>query len=322
MKPELLCTWLALPTKAWPPDHYTLLGLKAEDADLPRIERQVQARMAKLRCYQLSHPEEATEGMNRLAQAFISLTEAASKNACPAPAPPRNGAAPPAKAAGKETVRIRPKPTGDTAVLDQTKSDWRLAPPPVRGAPAAKASAAPEVDEQAALIRDLACSSSEARTGLGTLPALIERIDQTRLLLTAWQRLGGYLQQKKDGGDLTRLLATIRDVTDVYPAFVGHPGKPGYRVVALARLAMTFDMLQSMGTAQREDLLRDWDTGHKILLEHRRFLRQQFKSMRQHGTMALAMRAVRTLINDHALLCGAATIALIAACVALRFWLF
>ena len=35
--------------------------------------------MTKLRHYQLSFPEEATEGMNRLAEAFVTLTEACGK---------------------------------------------------------------------------------------------------------------------------------------------------------------------------------------------------------------------------------------------------
>src|SRR6185312_2901431 len=118
MNHELLCTWLGLPTTVWPPDHHTLLGLTAGEVDLPRIERQVQERMARLRCYQLSHPEEATEGMNRVAQAFISLTETASK----APPPPRNGTAP--KADPKKTITRR-RVNDDTAVMQQTKLDWR-----------------------------------------------------------------------------------------------------------------------------------------------------------------------------------------------------
>src|SRR5687767_6196144 len=78
MNAKILCTWLGV--ENWPPDHYRLLGLNPGEGDAARIEYQVQERMAKLRCYQLSHPEEATEGMNRLAQAFICLTEASSKS--------------------------------------------------------------------------------------------------------------------------------------------------------------------------------------------------------------------------------------------------
>src|SRR5437763_14069493 len=76
MNLKLLCTWLGLPgDSCWPPDHHALLGLAPGANDPKHVEQKVQERLAKLRCYQLSHPEEATEGMNRLAQAFIALTE-------------------------------------------------------------------------------------------------------------------------------------------------------------------------------------------------------------------------------------------------------
>ncbi len=343
MNQELLCSWLGLASKEWPPDHYTLLGLRAGELDLQRIERQVQERMAKLRCYQLSHPEEATEGMNRLAQAFISLTEAASKAARPAP-PVRRKVTPPApqpRTNGKQSRPPAPaKRPDDTAILNQTKLDWRLTPPPIRAASSAPPAveeppepppvgklvtpppAAPAVDEAAEMIRNLACQSPEARTGLATLAAVIDRVDQTRVLLRAWQRLGIYLRKKRlsaaENAELPRLLATIGEVTEVYPAFVGHPGKPGYRVVAMARLAMTFDMFRNMDAGPREDLLRDWDIGQRILLEHRRFLRQQFKAMRSHSAMGLVMRAVSTVINDHPILFGAGAIALIGMAIVVR----
>src|SRR5437879_2939457 len=79
MNKEILCTWLELPPTAWPPDPWTLLGLPRGEHDLGAIEDRVQDRMTKLRHYQLSYPEEATEGMNRLAEAFVTLAEACSK---------------------------------------------------------------------------------------------------------------------------------------------------------------------------------------------------------------------------------------------------
>ncbi|MEI7687800.1 MAG: hypothetical protein WCL32_22570, partial [Planctomycetota bacterium] len=75
MNADLLRGWLDLTDVAWPPDAHTLLGIKPGEGDLACIETQVQKRLAKLRCYQISHPDEATEGMNRLAQAFVHLME-------------------------------------------------------------------------------------------------------------------------------------------------------------------------------------------------------------------------------------------------------
>src|SRR5688500_2240961 len=81
MDRELICAWLGLPADAWPPDHYALLGLERGAGDAARIEQEVHERMARVRSYQLSHPESATEAMNRLAQAYACLTDPQAKAA-------------------------------------------------------------------------------------------------------------------------------------------------------------------------------------------------------------------------------------------------
>ena len=75
MDHQLLCSWLALPAGSWPPNHYVLLGLEPGADDAAAIEASVHERMGILRRYQLTHPELATEAMNRLAQAMICLTD-------------------------------------------------------------------------------------------------------------------------------------------------------------------------------------------------------------------------------------------------------
>ena len=81
MENDKIRAWLGLPAGNWPPDHYALLGLSPGEVDAARIEQHVHDRLAKLRCYQLSHPEQATEAMNRLAQAFMCLTDPKAKQA-------------------------------------------------------------------------------------------------------------------------------------------------------------------------------------------------------------------------------------------------
>ncbi|MFN4258809.1 MAG: hypothetical protein ACK4RK_05895 [Gemmataceae bacterium] len=75
MSHDIIRAWLKLPTNDWPPDHYTLLDLSPEEADAHRIEQAVQERMDIVRRYQLLHPDQVTEAMNRLAQALICLTD-------------------------------------------------------------------------------------------------------------------------------------------------------------------------------------------------------------------------------------------------------
>jgi hypothetical protein len=81
MSHEWICSCLELPPDSWPPDHYTLLGLAPGEADSGQVEQRVCERMEKLRPYQLTHTEQATEAMNRLAQALVCLTDPAARQA-------------------------------------------------------------------------------------------------------------------------------------------------------------------------------------------------------------------------------------------------
>lgn len=112
MSHELICTWLGLPPGDWPPDHYRLLGLEPGESDCARIEQQVHDRLEAVRCYQLLHPELVTEAMNRLAQAYVCLTDPEARRAYDAARlgrPTGNGAPATAVAAGTPTV-VMPVP--------------------------------------------------------------------------------------------------------------------------------------------------------------------------------------------------------------------
>ena len=78
---NLLRSWLGLPPGPWPPDHYTLLGFPPGSCDPAAVEPRVMRKMDLLRQNQLLHPELVTEGMNRLAQALITLTDPIGKAA-------------------------------------------------------------------------------------------------------------------------------------------------------------------------------------------------------------------------------------------------
>ncbi len=338
MNKELLCIWLGLPKTAWPPDPWTLLGLTRDVCDMGLIEKRVQECMCKLRSYQLSYPEEATEGMNRLAEAFITLTESCTKQTH-APASSNGSAAAKAKANGATVVK------DETEVTTKTKLDWRAEPPPVRQEAAAPpptlevvsvTDEAAEPDEPVAeeesgdevlvakpfappaklirrtidrvLLQELAEQSDEATSNLATLEAVIERVDHTRALLHAWERVGKLLKgtSRKVGAKENDAYATRLDkialAMQSYPPFLGQPGKPGYRVVVQARLRMPLAMVRGMNPEQREELLFDWQAGRELLLAHRKYLHRLFKSMRHRTKIGLAWHAVRSVVNDHPLL--------------------
>lgn len=317
MNADLIRTWLGLAEAAWPPDAHLLLGVTRGERDLERIEHQVQERLAKLRCYQISHPEEATEGMNRLAQAFVHLMDGCPKPATCAETPP-------------------PPTNSETVVERKTQLDWQEAPPPVRRSGSVpnlsssgtkrqtpKAKPAPNAHAHAQMIQQLAHDSPAARAGLGTLEAVIRRVDETRIALTAWNNAGAWLRDAKravvsvaDDQDLTRRLNALTRALKSYPAIVGQPGTPGYRVAATARMHLNSLLVRGMDHAHRELLAHDWDSGRRVLLAHRKFLRQHFKSLRARGPFALAMHALRSLLNDHPL----ATALGVAAFIGLAVW--
>jgi len=295
MNTKVLCTWLELPN--WPPDHYALLGLKPGESDSARLEQNVHERMTRLRCYQLSHPEEATEGMNRLAQAFICVSETLAKVPCAK-------CEPSTKKASDDTLTH--------LVADgKTEVDWKSTPPPVRGVPVrAKTDSGqmrvvvpPNVEatspsgqfKKPASAQDFSAASK----GLDTLRALIERINVTRKLLHAWRRIGKYLRvaerklQAAEEADLTRRLSRIFELMGEFPPLIGHPGRPGYRVVAMARLEMTPGMLRTLDGPQRAWLASDWQAAFQLLLDYRQFLRAEFKRLRGQNVVQVALAAVQ-----------------------------
>ncbi len=100
MSHALICTWLAIPEGEWPPDHFCLLGLTPEEATPDRVEQQVHVRLEMVRQYQLLHPELVTEAMNRLAQAYLCLSDPIARRKYEA-----GRAAPSSSATGERTKR-------------------------------------------------------------------------------------------------------------------------------------------------------------------------------------------------------------------------
>jgi hypothetical protein len=152
---QLIASWLGLPPGPWPPDHYTLLGLPPREADEGRIEHHVHERLMRVRSYQLSHPELATEAMKRLAQAFDCLTNPQAKKAYdaahfPQAAPPPVASARVPTAIAHDTVETAPAPAlpvvpappppavpappGSPDWWTQQQPSWKegAVPPPVR----------------------------------------------------------------------------------------------------------------------------------------------------------------------------------------------
>jgi hypothetical protein len=128
MSHALICSWLALPEGEWPPDHFRLLGLTPDEATPERVEQQVHQRLEMVRQYQLLHPELVTEAMNRLAQAYLCLSDPVARRKYEAARPATSTAAPGVrtdrKSVGTDTPPPPPKSkTGpaDTAAGQRTE---------------------------------------------------------------------------------------------------------------------------------------------------------------------------------------------------------
>jgi hypothetical protein len=180
MDSQLICTWLGLPSERWPPDHYTLLGLAAGESNVQKIEECVHDRMAQVRKYQLNHPDQVTEAMNRLAQAFSCLTDPKAKQAYdavlkggtapptskPAPPPPAPPSPPPAPAP-QAPVATEPAPTADPLA-------WLFGPwnstAPREAAPAPSAAVAPaKASETAPVAADWKTAPPPPRTTVAAI---------------------------------------------------------------------------------------------------------------------------------------------------------
>src|SRR5438067_13081782 len=132
MSHELICSWLGLPPDSWPPDHYRLLGLEPGESDPERIEQRVHERLEMVRRYQLIRPEQVTEAMNRLAQAFVCLTDPKAKREYDT------------ALLGKPPAE-EPEPVAVGGSEAQEPFGWLLRPEPPRGAEPSVATPPPRV---------------------------------------------------------------------------------------------------------------------------------------------------------------------------------
>jgi len=337
MHEEVICRWLGLSPGEWPPNHYALLGLEPGDSDMDRIEQRVHERLTLLRNYQLSNPEAATTAMNRLAQAFTCLTDPRTKEGYDAallgggmeqiePSPPASEPAATASSTEGDPLAWLFGPWSQLSqtalpLPDEEHADWRTAPPPPVRAPESttalgepltpqadgKPAAAPTGPSPPPIDHRMAAaqSSASARRGLGTKRALYYRIARTRQLIRAWVEIGKFVAQPKrrltriaEANDFTAQLKNIIKLLQAFPTILGGAGQPGYFVVILAQQQLPVPTFRALVLSQREQLARDWQDAHTVLLHHQKFLRQELHALRKKNLWGRALRAARAFVND------------------------
>lgn len=278
----LLRSWLGLPDGPWPPDHHTLLGLGAGPCDPAAVEALALARMDRLRPHQLLHPELVTEGMNRLAQALIGLTE------------PRTAAS--GSSFPLATVRDEQGDTGEHSPVSPDASPTLEIPfepglvPPEVGPP----------DDAPGSLRELIWEA-ERLPGAPSVPTaavveppwrpptrrhLFARLAAVRKLLAAWRKLGVALGDPTD--PLThpdRILALLGAAEEVRALLarvpvVGNVGRPGGVVVAVLRQPFVLHTVRLLLPDQRRAIATDWARAERALAREYDRLRASVQTVR------------------------------------------
>ena len=280
----LLRSWLGLDPGPWPPDHYALLGLPPGQCDPTAVETVVLDRMERLRPHQLLHPELVTEGMNRLAQALVCLTDPAARAAYDA-----SLGFPPASAPG----------LGDPALLlDQSPQvvPYELvdetAPEPIPLPPAYEVIRDDEPRPRPAyevveFVEAVVVSPPQGPWQSASRRELFARLAAVRRLVAAWQQLRPYLGDPTEPlsrpvqvlvlleqtAELRAALAPLRDL-------VGEPGRPGGVVAALVAQPLTLHTLRLLLPDQRRAVAVDWRRGEAALAREYARLRELVRAGR------------------------------------------
>jgi len=206
---EQICEILGLSPKTWPPNHYALLGLKRGESDGQLIETRVHDRMRQVRPYQLSYPEQVTEVMNRLAQAFACLTDPTARQAYDEslqappskpgfPSRPDNGSIDPedplAWLFGPWERLVDPESSAVSSVSRPHFRDWAASAPPPRQKKHAQAS---EANGTSGSISAAAAPSTVSEAGITRSSfflkysgVLLTILSILALLAAAWRQLG------------------------------------------------------------------------------------------------------------------------------------
>jgi hypothetical protein len=302
---RLICEWLHLPADAWPPDPCRLLGIDEASPTQHLLDERVHERMEIVRRYQLAHPEECTEAMNRLAQAYVALA--------PRSEPSLNEQllVLEAESARTELGKEGTRTSSDPSV--RTVAPVPLAAPAL---PAQRMEPVPQAPQTAA-------ESSRIDPFRSRPPAnrrsIYHRLARVRRLLRAWRGLEEALgdpawrvARPADAASLIQRCAELAARARSLPAGVGSAGEPGYLVMALARQQVVVPTFQSLLPGQREALARDWAAGMTNLEQQLGALRTAARAVRKRFSPRLAAAGTMAWLSSHPGL-----ILLLIACIAL-----
>ena len=299
MNTDPLLNWLSLPAGAWPPDDRTLLGLPSGPLTALEVETRALAQMERLRTHQLVHGDLVTEGMNRLAQALIALTDEANLANRPAPKPAATTVDFILDAdllAGKskgpvileaEVVSSGPKMSSRVAAR-KPKPPRKPIPAPAPAAPVEPAVSVPDVEP---VPPGTAYSPAERRKGYVELVAL-------RRLLKSWEKLQPYIAAPSES--LTAPSAVFGFVDSVRECRRGVAidgdvawfEDPGRTVLGVVQNPLALPIFRALLRGQRQDLATDWALATAHLRARYKGLRREMRNTKPKRKWGATLRDV------------------------------
>ncbi len=296
---DRLRAWLGLSPGPWPPDHYALLGLAPGVGDLADIEGRVLDRMEVLRPHQLRHPELVTEGMNRLAQALVCLTDPVARAAYdgglgirPPPfevvedEPPIPGGAPPPVTPEGAVIEPGPRQPAEEQPRPAYEVVWEPEPLPPDVVPSGAGAGEPPAfevvpDEPPEPVAPPAPAHISRRAVYRKLAAL-------RRASRAWEHLRPVFGTPAEPLATpvavllcVRALAEARAALPALAGLIRGPGRSGGTVAALVRLPHALHTVRALTPGQREAVALDWRRGYDALVRERARLRELARAARR-----------------------------------------
>jgi hypothetical protein len=270
MNTAKLREWLSLPAGDWPPDDRTLLGLATGPLTAVEVETRALAQMERLRPHQLVHADLVTEGMNRLAQALIALTDEAHRASRPA-VKPADGLddlvldadrLPGAKPASMpiifeaEVVAARPK-MADRVATRKPRKPRAPKPKATLRPPAAPLEPPVSVPVAEPIPPGTIYRPAERRKGYAELVAL-------RRMLKQWERLQPFFAAPSEAlATPSAVFGFVDSVKDCRRSVavdgdIAWFGEHGHRVLSLVKNPLALPIFRELLRDQRQELATDW----------------------------------------------------------------
>lgn len=300
----LLREWLSLPAGDWPPDDRTLLGLASGRLTADEVEMRALAQMERLRPHQLMHADLVTEGMNRLAQALIALTDEANRANRPVAKSAddladlvldadRLPGAQPIAASSASVVLEAEVVSAGPRMADRMTNRKPRKPRPAKSKPAPEPTQPTEppvhVPDAEPVPPGTIYRPDERRKGYAELVAL-------RRLLKNWERLQPYFAAPSESlatpSAVFGFIDSVRECrrSVAVDGDLAWFGEHGQLVLALVRNPLSLPIFRELLRGQRQELATDWALTTARLRACYRGLRSELRNTRPRRKWGATLR--------------------------------